>query len=74
MKDEAFSAYMDFAAWAKTQHSVQIKQLHSDRGGEYTSSAFTEFLCNQGTECRLTTHDTPQHNGVAESLNWRILE
>jgi len=23
---------------------------------------------------RLTTHDTPQHNGVAESLNRRILE
>jgi Pol polyprotein, beta-barrel domain/GAG-pre-integrase domain len=29
-KDEAFGAYKDFVAWAKTQHSVQIKQLHSD--------------------------------------------
>ena len=28
----------------------------------------------QGTERRLTTHDTPEHNGVAEALNHRILE
>ena len=29
---------------------------------------------SRGTERRLTTHDTPQHNGVAESLNRRLLE
>jgi transposase InsO family protein len=74
MKDEAFGAYKDFVAWVKTQHSVQIKQLHSDQGSEYTSLAFTEFLHNQGTEHHLTTHNTPQHNGVIESLNRRILE
>ena len=39
-----------------------------------TSRAFTQFLREQGTERRLTTHDTPQHNGVAESLNRRLLE
>jgi hypothetical protein len=38
------------------------------------SNAFTDYLDSQGTECRLTTHDTPQHNGVAESLNCQILE
>jgi GAG-pre-integrase domain/Pol polyprotein, beta-barrel domain len=74
IKDEAFGAYRDFAAWVKTQHGVQIKRLCSDQGGEYMSSVFTEFLCNQGTECHLTTYDTPQHNGATESLNQRILE
>ena len=73
-KDEAFGAYKAFAAWAKTQHGAHIKRLRSDRGGEYTSGDFTNFLREQGTECRLTTHDTPQHNGVAESLNCRLLE
>jgi hypothetical protein len=73
-KDEAFEAYKSFAAWAKTQHGVHIKHLRSDRGGEYTSGDFTKFLKSQGTERRLTTHNTPQHNGVAESLNRRLLE
>ena len=33
------------------------------------SNEFNAFLHEQGTEHRLTMADTPQHNGVAESLN-----
>ena len=73
-KDEALDAYKAFASWAETQHGTRIKRLRSDRGGEYTGENFTRFLKEQGTERRLTTHDTPQHNGVAESLNRRLLE
>ena len=73
-KDQTLQAYKTFAAWAETQHNVKIRRLRSDRGGEYTGGEFTKFLQEQGTERRLTTHDTPQHNGVAESLNRRLLE
>ena len=73
-KDGALDAYKDFAAWAHTQHGVHIKRLHSDRGREYTGSKFSEFLRGQGTEHWLTTHDTLQHNGVADSLNRRLVE
>jgi transposase InsO family protein len=73
-KDETLEAYKGYAAWAKTQHAVHIKRLRSDRGGEYTGHEFTDFLREQGTERRLTTADTPQHNGIAESLNRRLLE
>ena len=38
------------------------------------SNEFTTFLHEQGTERRLTTANTPQHNGVAESLNRRLME
>jgi hypothetical protein len=58
----------------KTQHSIKIKCLRSDHGGEYTSGDFTKFLQEQGMERRLTTHDTPQHNGMVESLNRRLLK
>src|SRR5260370_20436275 len=51
-----------------------IKGLLPDRGVEYPGNDFPSFLQSQGTERRLTTHDTPQHNGVAESLNRRLLE
>lgn len=73
-KDEALNTYKTFAAWAQTQHGVKIKALRSDRGGEYTGHEFTKYLQQEGTERRLTTHDTPQHNGIAESLNRRLLE
>jgi hypothetical protein len=73
-KDQTFGTYKSFAAWVQTQHGTQIKRLRSDRGGEFTSNEFTAFLRQQGTERRLTTADTPQHNGVAESLNRRLLE
>jgi hypothetical protein len=73
-KDQALDAYKAFAAWARTQHNVKIKVLRSDRGGEYTGRAFTDFLCQEGTEHCLTTHDTLQHNRVAKSLNRCILE
>lgn len=32
------------------------------------------FLREQGTEQQLTTYDTPQHNGIAESLNQHLTE
>ena len=49
-KDQMFSSYKNFATWAKTQHGVQIQRLRSDRGGEFTSQEFTNYLRNQGTE------------------------
>ena len=73
-KDETLTAYKAYAAWLSTQHGVKIKWLRSDRRGEYTGGAFSKFLADQGTEQRLTTHDTPQHNRVVESLNHRLME
>ena len=74
-KDEAFNAYTDFEAWAKTQIGVRgIKRLRSDRGGEYLSGHFSKHLANNGTTRILTTHDTPEYNGVSERLNRTLLE
>jgi len=73
-KDQALDTYKVFAAWASSQHGAQIKRLRSNHGGEYTGTEFTKFLNKQGTEQQLTTHDTLQHNGVAESLNHCLVE
>lgn len=73
-KDGSFQSYKEVEAWAETQHGVRIKRCHSDRGGEFTGTEFSTHLAAHGTERRLTTHDTPQHNGVAESANRRLLE
>ena len=49
-KSGAFNAYLDFEAWARTQHNAKILKLRSDRGGEYLSGAFNDYLAKQGTE------------------------
>ena len=74
-KDEAFKAYKSFEAWATTQHHCKaIKVLRSDCGGEFLSKAFDQHLANAGTAQKLTPHDTPQLNGIAECLNRTLLE
>ena len=66
-KDELLEAYKAFAACAEEQHGACIKPCRSDRGDEFTGAEFDKFFKGQGMVCRLTTYDTPQHNGVAES-------
>ena len=68
-KDETFSAYRTYEAWLSNQHKARIKCLCLDRGGEYLSDEFSNHLKKAGTVRKLTVHDTPEHNGVAERLN-----
>jgi hypothetical protein len=74
-KDEVLKQYKFFEVWAITQqHCSGIKVLCSDHRGEYLSKAFDKHLAAVGTARQLTTHDTPQLNGIAERLNWTLLE
>jgi IS30 family transposase len=73
-KSDTFMAYKEFEAMCNTQHNSTVKALHSDRGGEYTGKEFVMYLKSKGMRQKLTVHDTPQQNGVAEHLNCTILE
>ena len=74
LKSEAFETYQTFFAWVKTQLGVTIECLHSDRGGEYMDTEFVNFLEQNGTNWKLTVHDTPEENGVSERLNRTLME
>src|SRR5882724_6112456 len=74
LKSEAFKAYLSFEAWLKTQYGTKIKRLRLDCGGEYLSNEFNAHLTTHRIERRLTVHDTPQENGIAERLNCTLLE
>ena len=56
------------------EHCKGIKVLRSDHRGEYLSKVFNTHLEAAGTVCKLTPHNTPQLNGVAECLNCTLLE
>ena len=73
-KDKCPEKYKEYEAWAETQLGACIKILHSDRGGEYLGKEFITYLNSRGTKQKLTVHDTPQQNGVAERQNRTIVE
>jgi hypothetical protein len=74
-KSDVLAVYQRYEAWACTQkHCAAIKVLRSNRGGEYLSEAFDKHLADAGTARRLTVHNTPQLNGIAERLNHTLAE
>ncbi|THG92841.1 hypothetical protein EW026_g8206 [Hermanssonia centrifuga] len=72
-KDEDFRHYQSFVALMKAHHGAAVKLRHSDQGGEYLSNEFNTYLAEQGMKRRLTVHDTPEYNGVAERLNCTLI-
>ncbi|GKC28324.1 retrotransposon protein, putative, ty1-copia subclass, partial [Tanacetum coccineum] len=51
-----------------------IKALRSDRGGEYISQEFKDYLKACEIVQQLTPPYTPQHNGVSERRNHTLLD
>jgi hypothetical protein len=73
-KSDTFEEYKAYEAWLRVQRGKVIKHLQSDRGGEYTSNEFQTYIRRQGTTRRLTVHDSPQSNGIAERCNGVLVE
>ncbi|GJW92041.1 retrotransposon protein, putative, ty1-copia subclass [Tanacetum coccineum] len=53
--------------------SMTIKAIRSDRGGEYISQEFKDYLKAYGIVQQLTPPYTPQHNGVSKRGNRTLL-
>ena len=73
-KSEAFDKFQEYKAKAEKQLSVHIKQLRSDRGGEYLSGEFKSYLAQEGIISQLSSPGTPQQNGVSERRNRTLLD
>ena len=73
-KAETFTSYKSYKAWLSTQFDTKIKCLCLDCGGEYLSNEFSQHLKSKGMEHRITVHDMPEHNSMAEHLNHTLVE
>ena len=73
-KSDVMEAFKKYQAWAETQTGRKIKALRDDKGGEYMSKAFEDYLAQHGIERQHSAHNRPQQNGVAERTNWTINE
>ncbi|RVW98285.1 Retrovirus-related Pol polyprotein from transposon TNT 1-94 [Vitis vinifera] len=73
-KSECFEKFKAFKAETEKRHGKYIKTLRSDRGGEYISREFINFLSEQGITSQLSAPGMPQQNGVAEIRNRTLME
>ena len=73
-KSEAFEKFKEFKNEVEKQLWRSIKALRSNRGGEYLSQAFLDYLRDNGILSQWTLPYTPQYNGVAERRNRTLLD
>ncbi|GJZ61491.1 retrotransposon protein, putative, ty1-copia subclass, partial [Tanacetum coccineum] len=58
----------------KNQLGKKIKDIRSDRGGEYLSYGFVNHMKSYGIVSQLTSPYTPRHNRVSERKNHTLLD
>ncbi|KAL0445517.1 UNVERIFIED_CONTAM: hypothetical protein Slati_1679600, partial [Sesamum latifolium] len=73
-KSEAFGRFKEYRLEVENQTNRKIKALRSDRGGEYLSDEFIDYLKENGILSQWTPPGTPQLNGVAEMRNRTLLD
>ena len=73
-KSDAFDAFKRFKAFAENQLNAKIKCLRDDKGGEYMSTEFDQYLSAAGIQRQHTVRNEPHQNGVAERANRTIGE
>ncbi len=71
-KSETFGAFKMFKAYAEKQTGKSMKRLREDKGGEYMTTDFDNYLKACGIVREHSVRNRPQQNGVAERAN-RIL-
>jgi transposase InsO family protein len=73
-KNEALNYFKAYKAEVENQFKRKIKQLRSDRGGEYFSSDFFEFCVEHGIIHERKPSYSLQFNGIAERKNHTLTE
>ena len=68
-KDEVFNKFKEFKSLIENHTEKKIKIIHSDNGGEFTSTEFKDLCKEAGIKRELSTPYNPQQNGVAEWKN-----
>jgi transposase InsO family protein len=65
-KYEAFEKFKVFKPLSENQTGKRLKEVRSDRGGEFSSWNLKEFCDKHGIKGEYTIPSTPQQNGVVE--------
>ena len=73
-KAEVASVLRTLILELENQTDSRVKTIRTDRGGEYVSRGFEQFLADKGIRHEVTIANSPQQNGVAERYNGVIAQ
>ncbi|MCO5552239.1 hypothetical protein L7F22_005751 [Adiantum nelumboides] len=73
-KSDVFAIFQHYVSMVENEIGCKVQTLRTDRGGEYMSGAFKDFLGKKGIKHQCTMPYTPQQNGVAERKNRSLME
>ncbi|MCO5562965.1 hypothetical protein L7F22_016601 [Adiantum nelumboides] len=73
-KSDVFAIFQHYVSMVENETGCKVKTLRTDRGGEYMSGAFKDFLEKKGIKHQCTMPYTPQQNGVTERKNRSLME
>ncbi|MCO5597177.1 hypothetical protein L7F22_051253 [Adiantum nelumboides] len=73
-KSDVFAIFQHYVSMVENETGYKVQTLRTDRGGEYMSGAFKDFLGKKGIKHQCTMPYTPQQNGVAERKNRSLME
>ena len=73
-KSDTFPAFLTFKAYAENLLKRKIGTLRDDKGGEYISTEWDNYMKLHGIRREHTVRATPQQNGAAERMNRTLAE
>ncbi|MCO5581903.1 hypothetical protein L7F22_035792 [Adiantum nelumboides] len=73
-KSDVFAIFQHYVSMVENETGCKIQTLRTDRGGEYMSGAFKDFLGKKGIKHQCTMPYRPQQNGVAERKNRSLMD
>ncbi|MCO5609511.1 hypothetical protein L7F22_063739 [Adiantum nelumboides] len=73
-KSDVFAIFQHYVSMVENETGCKVQTLRTDRGGEYMSGAFKDFLGKKCIKHQCTIPYTPQQNGVAERKNRSLME
>ena len=73
-KSEAFNVFLMFKVYVENQTGRKMNAFQDNKGGEFMSNEFTDFIAKAGIAPHHTTRNRPQQNGMAERANRTIVE
>ena len=73
-KSKVLVKFKQYKSFVETQTNYKLKKLHVDGGGEFLSKEFRKFLLDNRIQLDITTPHSSSQNGIAEQLNWILVE
>lgn len=73
-KSEVFEKFKALQSFVLQETGNTISKIRSDRGGEYLSNEFIQYLKDAGVKHDLTAPSTPEQNGSVERENRTLIE